>query len=139
MGRVMAFVDGENLLTRFEAMKDSGMSIRDHQTPNGYLEPIRYEPKKFVWSPYTVSGLYMGDVLERATYYSTLTGDSLALDALSLSISECRTCEVPFSSSGQHILRVLPKVFKKKPEIQRRNPWTSVFVLMLWNMSKTTP
>lgn len=114
MGRVMAFIDGENLLNRFEAMKQSGLAVRDYMPPNSHLQPIRHEPSKFVWSPYTVSGLYMGDVLERVTYYSTFTGDTPALEALNSSISACRTREVPFASSGQHVLRVLPKLFKKE-------------------------
>lgn len=114
MGRVMAFVDGENLLNRFESMKESGLAVRDHTPLNTLLAPVKHFPKQFVWSPYTVSGLYMRDVLERVTYYSTFTGDAPALEALSLSISECRTNEVPFSSSGQHVLQVLPKIFKKE-------------------------
>jgi uncharacterized LabA/DUF88 family protein len=113
MGRVMAFVDGENLLNRFEAMVKDGHLFRDHTKQGDTMAPVKYEAKKLVWSPYTVSSLYLGDVLERATYYTTFTGDDDAVLALSTSIGECATRELPFSSSGQHSLRVLPKVFKK--------------------------
>lgn len=113
MGRVMAFVDGENLLNRFEAMKQEGHRVRDHTPQGSMASPIKYQPKKFVWSPYTVCNLYMGDVLDRVTYYTTFTGDDDAIEALSASLSECGTREVPYASSGQHSLRVLPKVFKK--------------------------
>lgn len=113
MGRVMAFVDGENLLSRFEAMIKIGHSFRDHTKQGDLMAPVKYEAQKFVWSPYTIFNLYMGDVLERVSYYTTFTGDDDAVQALSTSIGECGTRELPFSSSGQHSLRVLPKVFKK--------------------------
>lgn len=113
MGRVMAFVDGENLLNRFEAMVKEGHSFRDHTEQGDLMAPVKYEANKFVWSPYTVNSLYMGDVLERVAYYTTLTGDDDAVQALGASLGECGTRELPFSSSGQHPLRVLPKVFKK--------------------------
>lgn len=114
MGRVMAFIDGENLLARFEAMKKDGLMQRDISAPGDRLHPITYEPGKFVWSPHTVSNLYMGDVLERVTYYTTMTGADDALEELNASIGRCQTREIPYFSSGQHQLRVLPKVFKKQ-------------------------
>ena len=114
MGRVMAFVDGENLLARFEAMRSNGANPRSHSPEHNPMQPIVYEPKKFVWSPYTVTGLFRGDILERVTYYTTLSGDTDALEGLNDAIGKCKTLEQPFNNSGQHSLRVLPKVFKKQ-------------------------
>jgi uncharacterized LabA/DUF88 family protein len=112
--RVMAFVDGENLLTRFEAMRAEGHKPRDCTPEGGVAEKIKYEPNKYVWSPYTVNSLYMGDVLERVSYYSTLAGDTDAIEGLNTAIGECVTRDTPFASTGQHVLRVLPKIFKKE-------------------------
>ncbi|MYN42758.1 NYN domain-containing protein [Duganella sp. FT109W] len=110
----MAFVDGENLLNRFEAMVGEGLKHRDHTPQGGMAEPIKYDPKKFVWSPYTIANLYGGDILERVTYYTTMTGDVDALEDLNTAIGSCQTREIPYASIGQHQLRVLPKVFKKE-------------------------
>lgn len=114
MTRVMAFIDGENLLNRFEDMVKSGHVPRFERPENSMVEPIRYEPQKYVWSPYTVCSLYMGDILQRVTYYTTFTGDEVAVEDLRTAIDACITRDVPFASSGQHWLRVLPKVMKKE-------------------------
>lgn len=133
MGRVMAFIDGENLLARFEAMKKDGLMQRDISAPGDRLNPITYEPGKFVWSPHTVSNLYTGDVLERVTYYTTMTGADDALEELNAAIGRCQTREIPYFSSGQHQLAFYRKCSRNKFEKQKRNQWISAFASMLWS------
>lgn len=55
MARVMAFVDGENLLLRFEQMKKDGMEPRVIAPQGSLQRPITHVPGKFVWSPHTVT------------------------------------------------------------------------------------
>lgn len=114
MGRVMAFIDGENLTARFEAMLKDGLPPYDstHLTNVGV---VKHLPGKFAWSPHTIKGLILGDVLERVYYYTTFSGAEQELDEFSATVGECKAWDFPRSDLDEvlHRIRLIPRVFKK--------------------------
>lgn len=63
--RLMIFVDGENLVSRFESLLKKG------RKPRG---GVVHEPQTFVWSPaFVARGEY---VVQRAIYYASVVGDA---------------------------------------------------------------
>jgi len=65
LGRMMVFVDGENLVARFQAMLDAG-----HRPSH----EVRHRRDVYAWSPGTVwPGL---NVVRRATFYTYVVGVS---------------------------------------------------------------
>lgn len=64
LGRMMIFIDGENLVTRYKAMINAGWSRRQ--------DGVVHEKDLLVWQPSTVwTGL---NVAVRATYYTYVQG-----------------------------------------------------------------
>jgi hypothetical protein len=101
----MAFVDGENLNTRFEEMERAGKKPRDYVPQGTMLEVIQRIPGQFVWSPHTISNLYPGDILERVAYYTTYVGPPEQLKDFSATIGRCAHRDPPFSGVSQNSVR----------------------------------
>jgi uncharacterized LabA/DUF88 family protein len=114
MAKVMAFVDGENLTARFEAMVAEGKVPRtESRIPGATL--VQHLQKRLAWSPNTVKDLYPGDVLDRAYYYTTFVGAEDELENFSATVGQCAVWE-PVTSDVEeppHPIRLIPRVFKK--------------------------
>lgn len=99
--RVMVFVDGENLVCRYQGMMSGG------KTPH---LSVQHRSDVFVWAPDTVKiyGLYE---VERATYYTYTTGDETAWETVREELG--RLSFTPHAGS-QLPSNLFPRVFKKK-------------------------
>jgi hypothetical protein len=114
VAKVMAFIDGENLTARFEAMVKEGMKPRTESViPHSQL--VKHLPGLLAWHAHSVREMYLGDVLERAYYYTTFSGAEEDLEDFSATIGQCSVWEPPRSDSEapHHPIRLIPKVFKK--------------------------
>jgi uncharacterized LabA/DUF88 family protein len=100
VNRIMFFVDGENLVMRYQAMKTKGW------VPN---PGIIHEPDIFVWHSNIISD-YVANVV-RVAYYSSAVGDDDRLQALAARIQQMKC------SYSDSVLRVekelYPQIFKK--------------------------
>jgi len=106
LGRMMVFVDGENLVFRFEAMLKNGRKVGNR---------VAHRKGVYVWIPRTVRvGLH---VVTRATYYTYATGDEEKLRNISKEIKtlQFRQYSVPGQHSTSQLINTFsPKVFKKE-------------------------
>ena len=106
LGRMMVFVDGENLVARYQEMKKEGW------TPK---ESVVHDPNVFVWGPGTIQpGL---NIIIRATYYTYAVGSAEVILEKSEKIKALRFNQRP-SSQSFHVMNELvntmyPKVFQK--------------------------
>jgi uncharacterized LabA/DUF88 family protein len=114
MAKVMAFIDGENLTARFEAMVSEGKSPKT-TSAIPHVQLVQHMPTLLAWHPHTVQEMYLGDVLERAYYYTTFTGAEQELEQFSAAIGQCSVWEAPRSDIEipRHPIRLIPRVFKK--------------------------
>lgn len=101
MVKVMAFIDGENLVNRYQAMVKGGWTLKGHPE-------MMYLADVYVWHP----GSFKPQTHEviRATYYTYVVGDDSKVASVEDSIKEFR-----FRSNLviQRGLKLYPKVFKK--------------------------
>ena len=90
LGRMMVFVDGENLVARFQAMLAEG------RTPTN---EVRHRQDVFVWSPGAVWPGY--NAVLRATYYTYVVGtDETVLEVA----NEIRSLQfVQYNPPGHHL------------------------------------
>ena len=113
MSRLMAFIDGENLTIRYEAMLAAGCVPRNVR--QGIWDPAApiHESNIFVWSPSTLSGLLPDEEVLRAQYYTTFCGADDELEKFTQRLAQQQTD--PYLSSGtfRPTVRLIPKVFKK--------------------------
>lgn len=105
LGRMMAFIDGENLVARFQAMIKDGRKPYDH---------VKHKRDVYAWLSGAIwPGLH---VILRATYYTYCIGDK---DAVATVAEELRSFEfqqyyVPGQSAPSRLVRTLtPQVFWK--------------------------
>ena len=75
--RIMYFVDGENLVIRFQKMKEEG------RRP---LNGIKHNANVYVWHPDIVQNI-RGDI-RRITYYTSAVGDTDAIQAVKEEIQQ---------------------------------------------------
>lgn len=105
LGRMMAFIDGENLVARYQAM------VKDGRKP---YEHIRFRRDVYAWLPGAIwPGLH---VILRATYYTYCVGDRDAVDSVAeeLRSLEFQQYSVPGQNSPSRLIRTLtPQVFWK--------------------------
>jgi len=104
LGRMMVFIDGENLVLRYQAMLDDGRISRDE---------VVHEPDVFVWQPASVRpGM---NVVLRATYYTYAVGDEARLREVREMIRNLQFTQydVPGAILPGQIYQLYPKVFKK--------------------------
>src|SRR6266568_1000438 len=119
MSRLMAFVDGENLTTRFQDMVNEGRKPRTSPSPQWeFLPETEYQENKYVWSPATVRNLFSDESLLRVHFYTTFPGPPNEADALTEEIA--RLVAQPLRDNDIYPavqLRLIPRVFQK----QKRN------------------
>jgi len=97
--RMMVFIDGENLVFRFQEMDKI----------NTRLSGLFFEKDIFVWHPNTIKSTDQLEIL-RATYYTYAVGDDLRINELNTNIKE-----LTFQKDGRSALPnfLKPVVFKK--------------------------
>jgi len=71
--RMMVFIDGENLVARFQAMIDAGR-IRD--------DAVAYQKDVFVWARGCLRRYVDGYDVIRVTYYTSVLGDESRIDEI---------------------------------------------------------
>ncbi|MCW8890875.1 MAG: NYN domain-containing protein [Sedimenticola sp.] len=110
LGRMMVFVDGENLVQRFQAMVNEGRELRDDAN-------IAYEKNIYVWAPHlTVNpGL---NLVVRANYYTYAFGDNERIqqvkdDLKKLQSGQYRDPRIQWVG-GAPLNSLYPVVFKKE-------------------------
>jgi len=103
---MMVFVDGENIVARFQAMLAEGRKPTSH---------VAHRVDTYAWSEYAVwPGL---NVVQRCTYYTYTTGDQSSIDHVSAELRALRFRQ--YSLIGQNFTSYLhsnlyPKVFWKQ-------------------------
>lgn len=70
MARIMAFIDGENLVLRYQAMLDEGKK----PIGSGDKIDVVHQPNVYVWHPLTLK--LNSEQVIRATYYTYATGNA---------------------------------------------------------------
>jgi len=98
MARMMVFIDGENLVMRYQAMLQAGMKPKKVQ----HVQDI------YVWHPNTFHTTY--DQVVRATYYTYVVGDLAKVAAIEEDIKQ-RSFQTHYV--GQRPSTLYPMVFKK--------------------------
>lgn len=100
--KVIAFIDGENLVMRYQAM------VQEGRTP---LPGVKHEPDAFVWAPEI--SLWSRMDLIRVNYYTSVVGDADEVRRIEHVISE-----TSFKAQGEVYMegkaRLLPHVHKKE-------------------------
>jgi uncharacterized LabA/DUF88 family protein len=99
--RTILFVDGENLVFRFQEEVKAG------RTPN---DDLIHEPDCFVWHP-AMARVSRYDLF-RVCYYTTVVGDEDRVESVKRKLAEIKFAAVPADGpvmTGQ----VVPAVFKK--------------------------
>ena len=98
--RILAFIDGENLTSRYQQM------LKDGRIP---LETVVHIPDSFVWAPTLTTWSAMD--LVRTTYYTSVVGDNVKVDEVTRTIG---TTQFTCSASGyQGNAQLIPRVHKK--------------------------
>ena len=100
LGRMMVFVDGENLIFRFQSMLEKGWVARDD---------IAHIQDVLVWSNWCGGVTNFFRVL-KATYYTYAVGDEKTIDSIR---GEIRKLEFPASGFPRLPNNLTPCVFKK--------------------------
>lgn len=121
MGKCIVFVDGENLLLRFQSMKDAGRKMRTgaHQYEfHRHLGQVIHSQDRYVWNPSIVREVADGP-LARVNYYTTFQGSTDDLEALETQISGLKAHLILGHHGGVDTLMpnatgLVPKVFKKQ-------------------------
>lgn len=110
LGRMMVFVDGENLVQRFQAMVDQGREPREDTG-------IVHEKDIYVWSPTSTVKTGLNQVT-RANYYTYAFGDDNKIrrvkdDIKSLQSGQYRDPRINWVG-GSLLNTLYPVVFKKE-------------------------
>ena len=116
--RTIIFVDGENLILRFQAMLKAG------RKPNSL---IQHETDKFVWIPTVVR--YSAWHLTRVSYYTSIVGDDVCLQKLAERLSSIR-----YDFHGGFGF-INPHIFKKQ---KRGNKTKSVDINLVTDLLRHT-
>lgn len=108
LGRMMAFIDGENLVGRFQASLDSGLQAQ---------QGIEHQRDVFVWHP---SSIVPGvNVVSRAIFYTYVQGSAEDLEAAedkikALSFTNYSPSGMPIRMLGYLPHQLSPCVFRKR-------------------------
>lgn len=105
LGRMMVFIDGENLVARYQSMVGSGRRPLDY---------VRHRKDTYVWSFLSVEPKL--NVVSRATYYTYAIGSADLIDEIAAEIQAQNFQQ--YSIPGEHftsrLLQTLyPRVFSK--------------------------
>jgi uncharacterized LabA/DUF88 family protein len=104
--KVVAFVDGENLVFRFQAMKAAGSSPR---------ADVLHIPDSFVWSPRVTAWTHMD--LIRVSYYTSVVGDHPRVAEVERAIAATTfRCEAANFIGEAHLI---PRVHKKAADSRK--------------------
>jgi uncharacterized protein (TIGR00288 family) len=106
LGRMMAFVDGENLVARYQAMLDAGRTSASE---------VHHKRDVYVWSASAIRPAL--NVVQRATFYTYVTGNDEALREAAIEIQSLTF--VQYSPIAQSLSSRLgntlyPRVFTKQ-------------------------
>jgi uncharacterized LabA/DUF88 family protein len=104
--RLMIFIDGENMVCRYQEMIKHGRKPRDRA--------VLHKVDTYIWSPDTWVPRF--HIVVRATYYTYVKGDNLKVEAVSEELRQMKFDQ--FSVAGQPSMvfspdRLYPSVFKK--------------------------
>jgi len=105
--RAVMFIDGENLVARFQDMVSSG---RKQKTG------VEHEKDCFVWSD-GIGGLAYASML-RINYYATVVGDDLRIDSIRKKLGSMVT-HTALSRNPPVLAKVIPRLYKKESKSQR--------------------
>lgn len=111
--KAVVFVDGENLVMRYQDMVAKGRvprTVKVGRSGGGYtLDPIvSHVPDSFVWSPITLGGV--GLDLIRVNYYTSVVGDDVRVNEVSTQIARTPYTTPDYGGSRLHLI---PRVHKK--------------------------
>lgn len=121
--RVQVFVDGENLVMRYQAMIAAGAKPK---------KDVVHVPDSFVWHPGITTWSCMD--IQRVTYYTSTTGDQVKLDDLR---SKIASTNFEFDHEFDHDVprgsaQLLPRVFHKTTKnLKTRNVDINIVVDMM--------
>lgn len=115
MSRLMAFVDGENLTTRFQEMVGTGRAMRTTNDPNPWLHywAVSHERDKFVWSAGSVRQLFEDEELVRVHYYAMCESGGDETEKLSQQLAGLQTHQYGGGLGVVRTVRLMPRVFQK--------------------------
>jgi uncharacterized LabA/DUF88 family protein len=110
LGRMMVFVDGENLVQRFQAMVAEGRELREDAR-------IAHEKDIYVWSPNFSVRTGLNQVV-RASYYTYAFGDNNRIQQIKDSIKDLPSGQYSDPRihwvGGSLLNSLYPVVFKKE-------------------------
>lgn len=110
LGRMMVFVDGENLVYRYQNM------LKNSCIPD---DRVVHESDTFVWQPRSVR--CRENIVARASYYTYCTGEKERVSEITAKIKklEFRQYDVPGLNLGQLMKNLTPVVFWKSRQRAR--------------------
>jgi hypothetical protein len=106
--RTIVFIDGENLVLRYQAMLAAGKS----SSPR-----VRHIPDTFIWHPELTNARYMMDIL-RVYFYSSVVGDDTKLAATKATISETKF-SFQYEEDCTGSAQIVPVIFKKQAKTHK--------------------
>lgn len=98
-GRMMVFIDGENTVLRYQALRTKGFEPRGD---------VVHEPDIYVWKKEAIS--HAGHEIIRATLYTSLVGDNDRMDEVASQIKKCDFNTYSYSYKPNNLT---PCIFKK--------------------------
>lgn len=105
-GRTLVFVDGENLVFRYQAMKKSGLQPQ----PN-----IKHREDCFVWQPELISGILVETM--RVFYYTSVSGDQNKIAEVEKEIAQTQYAYTTIRAKSA--AQLIPRVFKKEEKSRK--------------------
>lgn len=110
----MVFVDGENLLLRYEAMLKEGLTPNG-RPQHGFEAPMTiHQAGRFVWNPSIPRELQDGPLI-RVNYYTTAIGDHTAIEALEDELARLKAnIHLANGHFANAVTSIVPKVYKKQ-------------------------
>lgn len=105
----MIFVDGENLVFRYQALLDLGLAPE---------EEVIHKKDTFLWHP-QITMLYILDLI-RVSYYTSIVGDDVKITTLkSMIISGKYDFRYDKDEEPDGSIRIVPHIFKKEKRSQK--------------------
>ena len=105
--KAIMFVDGENLVARFQDMLASGM----RQSPD-----VVHEKDCFVWSPAVGTIAYASTL--RVNYYATVVGDQVRIDDVRARLGSMKT-RTSLVREPVVWAKAIPRLYKKENKSQK--------------------
>ena len=116
--RLMIFVDGENVVFRYQEMKKKGRIPKEENMVNGMLNKhISHESDVYLWSP-CIKVPYNCELI-RAYYYTSATGDENKINSINEKIKNINPAFNHGNLTASSTLNLYPEVFKKTRKNQK--------------------